>query len=147
VTTPLAPRTPPAPPARTDVTRTPAAAPATAPRAADEAPSATAATNAPQRTASITPPADPAEKAATSGGGFSVQLAVRPSDKEARAAFKELQTKYSGDLDGRSPLIKQADVNGKTVYRIRVGPLGREEANSLCTKLKSSGGQCFVAKD
>jgi hypothetical protein len=156
MTTPLAPRTPPAPPVRTDATRTPApvaappaAAPPAAPRAAIPAdtPAATAPTNAPQRTASITPPADPVEKASTAGGGFSVQLAVRPSDKEARAAFKELQTKFSGDLDGRSPLIKQADVNGKTVFRIRVGPLGREEANALCTKLKSSGGQCFVAKD
>lgn len=104
-------------------------------------------TGSPQRTAALPAPATPADRAAPAGSGFAVQLAVRPSENEARQAFKELQKKFGGDLEGRSPLIRQAEVNGRTVFRIRVGPLPREEANSLCTKLKSSGGQCFVAKE
>ena len=38
-------------------------------------------------------------------------------------------------------------MNGKTIYRVRVGGLSREDANALCTKLQGSGGQCFVAKN
>lgn len=124
--------------------------PRTAAPPAAEAPAPTpeeSRTGAPQRTAALPAPAGPADKAAPAGSGFSVQIAVRPSENEARQAFKELQKKFAADLEGRSPLIRQAEVNGRTIFRIRVGPLPREEANALCTKLKSSGGQCFVAKD
>jgi hypothetical protein len=33
------------------------------------------------------------------------------------------------------------------VYRVRVGNMSREEAVSLCEKLKSDGGSCFVARN
>ncbi|MBX9741531.1 MAG: SPOR domain-containing protein, partial [Beijerinckiaceae bacterium] len=35
----------------------------------------------------------------------------------------------------------------KSVYRVRVTGLSSEEANSLCAKLKASGGSCFVARN
>jgi hypothetical protein len=43
--------------------------------------------------------------------------------------------------------IRKAEVNGSTVYRVRVGPLSKDEASSLCSKLQGQGGQCFVAKN
>ncbi|GJE76896.1 SPOR domain-containing protein [Methylorubrum suomiense] len=114
---------------------------------------------APQRVASVAPestastsstaaiPADPAPAAAqASVGGFSVQLGVRGSESEARAALKQMQAKYS-QLSGKPELIRQAEVNGKTIYRVRVGPLAKNEASSLCTELQGAGGQCFVAKN
>ena len=44
-------------------------------------------------------------------------------------------------------LIRKAEVNGNTIYRVRVGPMSKEEASSLCSKLQGQGGQCFVAKN
>ncbi|MCJ2085559.1 SPOR domain-containing protein [Methylobacterium sp. E-005] len=79
-------------------------------------------------------------------GGFAVQLGVRGSAAEARAALHQMQGKYS-QLAGKPELIRQAEVNGKTIFRVRVGPLEKAEASSLCSVLQSAGGQCFVAKN
>ena len=79
--------------------------------------------------------------------GFTVQLGVRGTDREARQAFEQFQQRHAGDLSGFSPLIVQADINGKTAYRVRVGPMSRDDATSLCVRLKASGGQCFVANN
>ncbi|MFD0933842.1 SPOR domain-containing protein, partial [Methylobacterium trifolii] len=79
-------------------------------------------------------------------GGFSVQLGVRNSARDAQAAFREMQGKY-GQLAGKPELIRQAEVNGKTIFRVRVGPLAKAEATSLCSALQGAGGQCFVAKN
>ncbi|WP_375408246.1 SPOR domain-containing protein [uncultured Methylobacterium sp.] len=93
-------------------------------------------------------PETAAAPAVTTGavGGFSVQLGVRTSQAEAQAAFKQMQAKYS-QLGGQPALIRQAEVNGKTIFRVRVGPLPKEEATSLCSQLQGAGGQCFVAKN
>ncbi len=57
-----------------------------------------------------------------------------------------MQAKYS-QLAGKPELIRQAEVNGKTIFRVRVGPLAKEAASSLCNSLQGEGGQCFVAKN
>lgn len=75
-----------------------------------------------------------------------MQLGVRPSEAEARSAFSQFQQKFS-ELQGQAPIIRQAEVNGSTIYRVRVGPLSKDEASALCAKLQGSGGQCFVAKN
>lgn len=98
---------------------------------------------APETTASTT---EPSAAATASVGGFSVQLGVRSSESDAHAAFRQMQSKYS-QLSGKPELIRQAEVDGKSIYRVRVGPLGKSEANTLCTQLKGAGGQCFVAKN
>jgi SPOR domain len=100
---------------------------------------------APDTTASTTQSDD----AAISNGpvsGFSVQLGVRNSAADAKAAFRQMQAKYT-QLAGKPELIRQAEVNGKTIYRVRVGPLDKAEAASLCSALQGQGGQCFVAKN
>jgi hypothetical protein len=141
----------PPPVATTPVAEAPAAttpepAPAPAPRV--KAPQRVAAV-APEATSAIAaPPPVAAAPAAVSagGGGYAVQLGVRTSESEAQAAFRQMQGKYS-QLSGQPALIRQAEVNGKTIYRVRVGPLGKTEASSLCTQLQGAGGQCFVAKN
>lgn len=105
-----------------------------------------------QRVATVATPAPDAPDAVDdtvktgSVGGFSVQLGVRSSAAEAKAALKQMQAKYSG-LAGKPELIRQAEVNGKTIFRVRVGPLAKNEATSLCSTLQGEGGQCFVAKN
>ncbi|WP_243368093.1 SPOR domain-containing protein [Microvirga solisilvae] len=128
------------------VAATPAAA---TPVAATPAPAAPVATPAQQRVAAVQPAAAAAPAAAasdTSVGGFSAQLGVAGSEAAANSTFAQLQRKYA-DLDGMPALIRKAEVNGNTIYRVRVGPLSREEASSLCSKLQGQGGQCFVAKN
>lgn len=151
--------TPALPPQRPrDMTSTtPQAAPpkpvASEPIAASSAtPDASRPAKAPQRIAAApqVPAAEPTETGntpAAASGGYAVQLAVRPSEKEAKVAFQQLQQRHAGELAGKSPAIRRAEVNGGTVYRVRVGPMPRDEASSLCSRLQSSGGQCFVAKN
>jgi hypothetical protein len=124
-----APTTPPAsqtPPARTRTAALgtqPAATPAQTPAAA---------TTAPRPDAS---------------GGFAVQLGAPGSEAEARATFSALQRKYPEQLGGQSPIVRKTELNGKTVYRLRVGPYSREDATSMCSALQAAGGQCFIAKN
>jgi hypothetical protein len=163
MTLPAAAATPPAP------TRVAAATPtAPAPRPTPATPSAPTGGASPQAAAPATPVQAPAaptapQRVASAGpasvaaatapaaseapvGGFSVQIGVRNSEGDARAAFSQMQQKYA-ELGGQPALIRKAEVNGSTIYRVRVGPMSKEDASSLCTKLQGSGGQCFVAKN
>ncbi|HEX2137728.1 MAG TPA: SPOR domain-containing protein, partial [Microvirga sp.] len=86
----------------------------------------------------------PAE--AVASGGFAVQLGVSASENEAKNTLQRFQQKFA-DLEGKPSLIRKAEVNGSTLYRVRVGPMSREEASALCSKIQGQGGQCFVAKN
>ncbi|MCB5177010.1 SPOR domain-containing protein [Microvirga lenta] len=128
-------------------------APAPEPVQAAPAPTPAASTPAsgssPQRVASAQPVAvAPAETPplVTPTGDFSVQLGVSSSESDAQAAFERFQKKYP-ELEGLPSIIRKAEVNGNTLYRVRVGPMARDEASSLCSRLQGQGGQCFVAKN
>jgi hypothetical protein len=98
--------------------------------------------------ASLREPTETSAAPAPSAGGFDVQVGVKSSPSEARAAFDQLQQRHPIELSGFSPIIRQAESNGRTIYRMRVGPMPRDEANALCSRLKTSSGQnglCFVA--
>lgn len=129
------------------VASTPVAAPATPAPTPKPIPAAATPTStpAPQQVASVQPTA-PAATETTGAGGFAVQLGVATSESAAQSVFASFQRKYS-DLGGQPSMIRKAEVNGNTVYRVRVGPMSKEEASSLCSKLQGQGGQCFVAKN
>jgi hypothetical protein len=95
-------------------------------------------------TAAVTPA--PTAKA---DGAYAVQLAAPGSEQEAQSMSTRLQTKYTSELEGLQPTIHQADVNGRSIYRIRVSGLSKADAVALCLKLKAAGGDaaCFVAKN
>ena len=122
------------------------------PPVTDAAPTASTrpATPAPVKAAPAAKPAatvasvDPAPAAPKASGGAAVQLAAAGSEAEAREKIGKFASQYSAALGGRRPSVVQADVNGKTVWRIRVTGLSREDALSMCTKIKGSGGTCFV---
>jgi hypothetical protein len=105
-----------------------------------------------QQVAAVPPPAAPrssepraSEPAAPRAGGWMVQLAAPGSEAEARARFSSLQRQHSAQLAGETPVVRRAEANGRTVYRLRVGPFSREEAASKCEAIKADGGQCFLA--
>lgn len=96
-----------------------------------------------------TPAADaPAETpAASSGGNWAVQLAAPPSEQEAKETAARLQKQYGGELNGRRPSIRQANSNGRNVFRVRVNSLSRDEAKAMCDRLLAAGGKCFIAQN
>jgi cell division septation protein DedD len=83
--------------------------------------------------------------ATSARGGFAVQLAAPGTEDEARQTAAQLGKKFAGELGGHHLTFHRA--SDKSVYRVRVGGLSRDEATTLCEKLKASGGQCFVAKN
>ncbi len=85
--------------------------------------------------------------ASTGNGAYAVQLAGAGTDAEAKETAARLAKKYGDALGGRRPSVRKAEVGDKTIYRVRVSGLSQADANTLCTKLKSSGGACFVAKN
>lgn len=118
------------------------ATPATAPtQAAAPQPAATQpVTTAPAATQPITPASVPA-------GDFVVQLASLRSEDEARATFGRLQNRFGSILSGFGPNIQRADLGDRGIYhRVRVGPMDRAAADSLCQRYQSAGGDCFVQR-
>ncbi|GGH22020.1 hypothetical protein GCM10007036_26740 [Alsobacter metallidurans] len=103
-----------------------------------------------QQVASVQPATTPAATSSVAepaSGGYAVQLAAPQSEGEAKDAIAKLQKRFSDELSGMRPGVRKADVNGKTIYRVRVGGLSKDDATALCTKLQGAGGQCFVAKN
>ncbi len=90
------------------------------------------------------PPVD--ATAATTSGGWSVQLAAPKSEAEANGELARLTNKYSAQLNGSPIGVHKAVVKGETIYRLRVVGLTKADAAALCARLKGDGGQCFIAK-
>lgn len=75
-----------------------------------------------------------------------IQLGSYPNEAEANAAWtkKAKRFSYIGAL-GKS--VVKAEVNGRTVYRLRVNAGSAGQASELCGKLKVAGEDCFIARD
>ena len=84
--------------------------------------------------------------AATTSGGWAVQLAAPRSEAEAKTTAARLGAKYELALNGSPIGVHKAVVNGETIYRLRVGGLSKADAAALCARLKGDGGDCFIAK-
>ena len=92
--------------------------------------------------------APPVRQVASNDGNYVVQISARRTQTDALAAFSGLQSKYGSILGGYRPLIQRADLGSRGIwFRLRVGPMKtREDAASVCAKLKSKGMRnCLVA--
>ena len=78
--------------------------------------------------------------------GWAVQLAAPKSETEAKSDVARLNAKYASVLNGSAIGVQKAQVNGATVYRLRVGGLSKAEAVAICGRVKGGGGDCFIAK-
>ena len=78
-----------------------------------------------------------------------VQLVSNKSEAETQSSFKFLQSKYPTVLGNRTALIRRVELGDRgTYYRAHVGPFANaDQANVLCDRLKSAGGQCLVHKN
>lgn len=124
-----------------------------APVAGKAAPKATAApvTGSSRVTATV-PTAPAAAKAAASSqrapgasaGSSIIQLGSFPAEGGANAAWARLSKRFNY-LAPLGKSVEKAEVNGKTVYRLRVNTGSNSQASELCGKLRAAGEACFLA--
>ncbi len=74
-----------------------------------------------------------------------VQVASQRTPEAAQSSFSTMRNKFSA-LQGRAMSIQRANVNGTTYYRVRVQTASKSDANQLCSRLASAGGNCFVTR-
>ncbi len=108
---------------------------------------------APKPVAAATPP--PATQPAAAGaykpafqsyGDHVVQIAATSSEASAATEWSRLQKAHPDLLSSAERFIQQADVNGRTVYRLRVGSFAsKADAVAFCTAFKTKGGNCLPA--
>ncbi|GGE80760.1 SPOR domain-containing protein [Stappia taiwanensis] len=95
-------------------------------------------------------PAAPAAAASGSipAGAYVVQVSSQRSQAQAQTAFDDLQRRYGSVLGGVTPVIQKADLGDRgTFYRVRIPAGSRDNAISLCERLKAAGGDCFVRRN
>ena len=81
-------------------------------------------------------------------GTYIVQVSSQRTQEQAQAAFGDLQRRYGAVLGGVSPVIERADLGDRgTFYRVRIPTSSRDDAISLCERLKAAGGDCFVRRN
>lgn len=145
---PPAASTPPAsPPA---AVAEPVPAPVETPKPAVPAP-ATPVTSPPAAPVATPVPATPAPTTApapvAATGSTKLQLGAYSGRAQAEKGWSDLQAKHGALLASLTPLIEEAQSNGKTVFRLRLGPMGDADAKKLCADLKARGTACFIARN
>ncbi|MEM1283893.1 MAG: SPOR domain-containing protein [Pseudomonadota bacterium] len=89
----------------------------------------------------------PALPSSVAPGDFIVQLASLRSEEQARSTFSALQSRFGSILTGFSPNIQEVDLGDRGIYhRVRLGPMDRADADSLCQRYQAAGGDCFVQR-
>jgi len=87
-----------------------------------------------------------APAAGPSAGGALVQLGSFPDEAAANAAWAKASKRFTY-LAPLGKSVQQAEVNGRTVFRLRVNAGSANQATELCGKLKVAGEGCFVANN
>ncbi|MES2055039.1 MAG: SPOR domain-containing protein [Pseudomonadota bacterium] len=83
---------------------------------------------------------------AGASGGALVQLGSFPDEASANQAWAKTSKRFTY-LAPLGKSVQKAEVNGRTMYRLRVNAGSAGQASSLCGKLKVAGEACFVAHD
>ncbi|GAA0733709.1 SPOR domain-containing protein [Sphingomonas japonica] len=86
-----------------------------------------------------------ANRPETASDGTLVQLGSFPSEGGANAEWTMLSKRF-GYLAPLTKSVERAEVNGATVYRLRVGGGSNAQARDLCARLKVAGEACFVVR-
>jgi hypothetical protein len=76
---------------------------------------------------------------------WGVQLIGGPSQVVVLASFYQMQKTYRSVLGSRTPMIIRSPVGtNSSWYRVRVGAASRNDAERLCSDLRTVGGSCLV---
>lgn len=91
------------------------------------------------------PAATPAAAPSRGGSAAFVQLGAYSDSAKADAGWTSLTRRFDW-LGGYAKDIAQAQVDGRTVYRLRAGATSADEAVKLCARIKAAGESCIVAR-
>jgi hypothetical protein len=84
------------------------------------------------------------DQTASKSGDWAIQFAAPKSEAEAEAAAARLNAKYAPALNGATIGVHKTQVNGDTIYALRVAGLSKADAAALCVRVK--GHDCSIAK-
>lgn len=99
--------------------------------------------NAARTSTATAPAARPASAPAAAGGSGTVQLGAFASEATAARAWDSLKSRFEW-LGPVNRSIVAADVNGRTVYRLRAAAGTTSAARDLCARLRVAGENCIV---
>lgn len=117
-------------------------APAPAPVVAAAAPTPAA----PVATPVAAAPAGAFKPAFAAGGNWVVQVAAPSTEAGAIAEWDKRVKALPEFFATAERFVIHADVNGKSVYRLRAGTFAsKADADAFCTAYKGKGGNCFPA--
>jgi hypothetical protein len=93
--------------------------------------------------------ASPNPPVASQGGSYGVQFAAPTTEPAAHKASVSLRSRFAPELGGLQPTVRQTEVNGRKLYQVGIGGMSKAEAEALCLKLRTSGGEaaCSVASN
>jgi SPOR domain len=81
---------------------------------------------------------------AIKSGDWAIQFAKPKSEVEAAVAAARLNAKYAPALNGATIGVRKTEVNGETIYALRVAGLSKADAIALCVRVK--GRDCSIIK-
>jgi Transglycosylase SLT domain/SPOR domain len=80
---------------------------------------------------------------------WGVQLAAGFSRDNALAAYARMVKRFGGLSKGHDPVVGSTTLRSRGTrpfYQVRIGADTRNEADSLCAKIRKSGGACMVLR-
>ncbi len=84
------------------------------------------------------------QNAASKSGDWALQFSAPKSEAEAQADASRLNARFARRLNGATIGVQKTEVNGQTVYAVRVPGLSKAEAAALCDRMK--GRDCSAVK-
>jgi hypothetical protein len=84
------------------------------------------------------------DQTASKSGDWAIQFAAPKSEAEAEATAARLNAKYAPALNGATIGVHKTQVNGETIYALRVAGLSKADAAALCVRVK--GRDCSITK-
>jgi hypothetical protein len=81
-------------------------------------------------------------------GSYLVSVTSQPSEAEAQASYRALQSKYPSVLGSQSAVVARANSkSGAVTYRAGPSFGTPAEASQFCHNYQAAGGQCWVVKN
>lgn len=78
---------------------------------------------------------------------YGVQVASYGNRDEAIRGWKVLLKSHPTSFDGLTPLVNQKEVNGRTMYQLKVGPfVNKSFSSDFCKMLKEKGKDCLLTQ-
>ncbi len=74
-----------------------------------------------------------------------VQLSSSPSESDANASVRSLNSKFGSLFGGNQLVVQSADLGQKgTWYRVKLPAASLGDASQMCAQIKANGGDCIV---